>query len=131
MPKERQDSMYMLLTNEMIGKQKFFSTYLVEEGVPLTYAVIKVVSYNVNIQKMQSAPDVFGEERFDSHVLSSMTSLFQKMNKKFYIFAVNKELHSIASALVKNHGEKQATQIISKQRGESNPFVGQSIHRKI
>ncbi|KAA6371223.1 MAG: hypothetical protein EZS28_033251, partial [Streblomastix strix] len=39
-----------------------------------------------------------------------------KMNKEFYIFAVNKEQDSIASALVKNHGMKQATQIISKQR---------------
>ncbi|KAA6374274.1 MAG: hypothetical protein EZS28_030200 [Streblomastix strix] len=38
-----------------------------------------------------------------------------KMNKEFYIFAVNRELDSIASALLKNHGEKQATQIISKQ----------------
>ncbi|KAA6365498.1 MAG: hypothetical protein EZS28_038975, partial [Streblomastix strix] len=33
-----------------------------------------------------------------------------KMNNKFYVFAVNKEQDSIASALVKNHGMKQATQ---------------------
>ncbi|KAA6385876.1 MAG: hypothetical protein EZS28_018594 [Streblomastix strix] len=52
-------------------KQVFF----VEEGVPLMYVVIKVVSHNVNIQKMQRAPDVIGEGRFDNHALSSMTSL--------------------------------------------------------
>ncbi|KAA6387632.1 MAG: hypothetical protein EZS28_016841 [Streblomastix strix] len=39
-----------------------------------------------------------------------------KMNKKVYIFAANKEQDSLASALVKNQGEKQATQIISQQR---------------
>ncbi|KAA6390187.1 MAG: hypothetical protein EZS28_014285 [Streblomastix strix] len=42
-----------------------------------------------------------------------------KLNKKFYIFAVNKERDSIAFALVKIHGDKQATQIISKQRGDA------------
>ncbi|KAA6379904.1 MAG: hypothetical protein EZS28_024568, partial [Streblomastix strix] len=48
---------------------------------------------------------------FTHHILDS------KMNQQFYIFAVNREQDSIASALVKNHGVKQATQIISKQRG--------------
>ncbi|KAA6380588.1 MAG: hypothetical protein EZS28_023885 [Streblomastix strix] len=38
-----------------------------------------------------------------------------KKNKEFYIFAVNRELDSVASALVRNHGMKQATQFISKQ----------------
>ncbi|KAA6399027.1 MAG: hypothetical protein EZS28_005444 [Streblomastix strix] len=37
------------------------------------------------------------------------------MNKEFYIFAVSRAQDSIASALVKNHGMKQDTQIISKQ----------------
>ncbi|KAA6353323.1 MAG: hypothetical protein EZS28_051150, partial [Streblomastix strix] len=50
-----------------------------------------------------------------------------KMNKKFYIFAMNKEQDSIASALVKNHGEKQATQIISKQRGGARHSEGDGL----
>ncbi|KAA6380099.1 MAG: hypothetical protein EZS28_024372, partial [Streblomastix strix] len=36
---------------------------------PLRYAGIKVVSHNVNIQKMQSAPDVIGEGRFACRAL--------------------------------------------------------------
>ncbi|KAA6389090.1 MAG: hypothetical protein EZS28_015382 [Streblomastix strix] len=39
------------------------------------YAVIKVVSHNVNIQKMLNAPNVIGKGRFDSHTLSGLTSL--------------------------------------------------------
>ncbi|KAA6381573.1 MAG: hypothetical protein EZS28_022899 [Streblomastix strix] len=52
-----------------------------------------------------------------------------KMNKKFYIFAVNKEQDSISSALVKNHGEKQATQIISKQRGGARVSEGDGLQQ--
>ncbi|KAA6373785.1 MAG: hypothetical protein EZS28_030687, partial [Streblomastix strix] len=47
-----------------------------------------------------------------------------KMNQNLYIFAVNREQDSIASALVNNHGEKQATYIISKQRGEARVSEG-------
>ncbi|KAA6367907.1 MAG: hypothetical protein EZS28_036565 [Streblomastix strix] len=52
-----------------------------------------------------------------------------KMNKKFYVFAVNKEQDSIASALVKNHGMKQATQIISKQRGDARVSDGDGLQQ--
>ncbi|KAA6399725.1 MAG: hypothetical protein EZS28_004745, partial [Streblomastix strix] len=52
-----------------------------------------------------------------------------KMNKKFYIFAVNKEQDSIASVLVKSHGEKQATQIISKQRGRARVSEGDELQQ--
>ncbi|KAA6375579.1 MAG: hypothetical protein EZS28_028896, partial [Streblomastix strix] len=38
-----------------------------------------------------------------------------KMNKKFYVFAVNKEQDSIASALVKNHGMKQSQLLSQKE----------------
>ncbi|KAA6374084.1 MAG: hypothetical protein EZS28_030390 [Streblomastix strix] len=57
---------------------------------------------------------------FDGRIINIFTyhTPDSKMNKVFYIFAVNRELNSKASALVKNHGEKQTTQIISKQRGE-------------
>ncbi|KAA6404286.1 MAG: hypothetical protein EZS28_000195 [Streblomastix strix] len=56
---------------------------------------------------------------FDGRTINILTHYTpdSKMNKKFYFFALSKEQDSIASALVKNHGEKQATQIISKQRG--------------
>ncbi|KAA6395311.1 MAG: hypothetical protein EZS28_009161 [Streblomastix strix] len=52
-----------------------------------------------------------------------------KMNKKLYIFIVNKEQDSIASALVKNHGEKQVTQIISKQRGGARVYEGDGLQQ--
>ncbi|KAA6368501.1 MAG: hypothetical protein EZS28_035973 [Streblomastix strix] len=52
-----------------------------------------------------------------------------KMNKKFYIFTMNKQQDSIASALVKNHGEKQATQIISKQRGGARVSEGDGLQQ--
>ncbi|KAA6372219.1 MAG: hypothetical protein EZS28_032254, partial [Streblomastix strix] len=52
-----------------------------------------------------------------------------KMNEKFYNFAVNKEQGSITSALVKNHGEKQATQIISKQRGDARVSDGNRLQQ--
>ncbi|KAA6385618.1 MAG: hypothetical protein EZS28_018849 [Streblomastix strix] len=46
------------------------------------------------------------------------------MNKEYDIFVVNRVQDSIASALVNIHGEKQATQIISKQRGEARVSEG-------
>ncbi|KAA6383062.1 MAG: hypothetical protein EZS28_021410 [Streblomastix strix] len=52
-----------------------------------------------------------------------------KMNQYFYVFAVNKEQDSIASALVKNHGKKQATQIISKQRGGARVSDGDRLQQ--
>ncbi|KAA6385086.1 MAG: hypothetical protein EZS28_019386, partial [Streblomastix strix] len=52
-----------------------------------------------------------------------------KMNKKFYVFVVNKEQDSIASALIKNHGMKQATQIISKQRGGARVSEGDGLQQ--
>ncbi|KAA6402980.1 MAG: hypothetical protein EZS28_001485, partial [Streblomastix strix] len=51
MPQERQSIKYIQLTNELIGQQEIFFSYLVEEGVPL------------------SAPDVIGKGCFDSHAL--------------------------------------------------------------
>ncbi|KAA6355888.1 MAG: hypothetical protein EZS28_048585, partial [Streblomastix strix] len=56
---------------------------------------------------------------FDGRTINVFThhTSDSKMNKKFYIFAVNKEQDSIASALVKNHSEKQATYIILKIKG--------------
>ncbi|KAA6364238.1 MAG: hypothetical protein EZS28_040234, partial [Streblomastix strix] len=52
-----------------------------------------------------------------------------KMNNKFYVFAVKKEQDYIASALVKNHGMKQASQIISKQRGDARVSDGDGLQQ--
>ncbi|KAA6362080.1 MAG: hypothetical protein EZS28_042392 [Streblomastix strix] len=49
--------------------------------------------------------------------------------KKYYIFAVNRKQDFIASALVKNHGEKQATQIISKQWGGAGVSEGDGLQQ--
>ncbi|KAA6393744.1 MAG: hypothetical protein EZS28_010734 [Streblomastix strix] len=68
-------------------------------------------------------------ESFDGRTINCFThhTPDSKMNKKFYVFAVNKEQDSIASAVVRNHGEKQATQIISKQRGDARVFDGDEL----
>ncbi|KAA6372058.1 MAG: hypothetical protein EZS28_032418, partial [Streblomastix strix] len=68
---------------------------------------------------------------FDGRTINVFTHQIpdSKMNKKFYIFAVNKEQDSIASALVKNHSEKQATQIISKQRGGARVSEGDGLQQ--
>ncbi|KAA6383364.1 MAG: hypothetical protein EZS28_021111 [Streblomastix strix] len=51
------------------------------------------------------------------------------MNNRFYVFAVNKEQDFIASALVKNHDMKQATQIVSKQRGDARVSDGDGLQQ--
>ncbi|KAA6385917.1 MAG: hypothetical protein EZS28_018557 [Streblomastix strix] len=68
---------------------------------------------------------------FDGRTINCFThhTPDSKMNNKFYFFAVNKEQDSIASALVKNHGEKQATQIISKQRGGARVSEGDGLQQ--
>ncbi|KAA6368733.1 MAG: hypothetical protein EZS28_035740 [Streblomastix strix] len=63
---------------------------------------------------------------FDMHLLQNQQHRDSKMNKKFYIFAVNNVRDSIASTLVKNHCEKKTTQIISKQWGGARESEGDS-----
>ncbi|KAA6360079.1 MAG: hypothetical protein EZS28_044392, partial [Streblomastix strix] len=55
---------------------------------------------------------------FDGRTIDVFThhTLKLKMNQEFQIFALSMVQDSTAFALVKNHGEKQATQITSKQR---------------
>ncbi|KAA6321171.1 MAG: hypothetical protein EZS28_054589, partial [Streblomastix strix] len=67
---------------------------------------------------------------FDRGIINCFThhTTDSKMNNKFYVFAVNKEQDSIASALVKNHGEKQAAQIGSKQMGVARVYEGDLPH---
>ncbi|KAA6383357.1 MAG: hypothetical protein EZS28_021117 [Streblomastix strix] len=52
-----------------------------------------------------------------------------KLNQKYYIFAVNREQDSIASALVKNFNQKQTTQIISKQQSEARVSEGSGLQQ--
>ncbi|KAA6365658.1 MAG: hypothetical protein EZS28_038816 [Streblomastix strix] len=68
---------------------------------------------------------------FDGRTINVFThhTSDSNMNKKFYFFAVNKEQDSIASALVKNHGEMHATQIISKQRDEARVSEGDGLQQ--
>ncbi|KAA6403541.1 MAG: hypothetical protein EZS28_000931 [Streblomastix strix] len=70
-------------------------------------------------------------QRIDGRTINVFThhSPDSKMNKKFYIFAVIKEQDSIASALKSNHGMKQATQIISKQRGDARVSEGYELQQ--
>ncbi|KAA6371229.1 MAG: hypothetical protein EZS28_033244, partial [Streblomastix strix] len=68
---------------------------------------------------------------FDGRTINCFThhTPDSKMNNKFYVFAVNKEQDSIASALVKNHGMKHATQIVSKQRGDARVSDGDGLQQ--
>ncbi|KAA6377176.1 MAG: hypothetical protein EZS28_027297 [Streblomastix strix] len=68
---------------------------------------------------------------FDGRTINCFThhTPDSKMNKKFYVFAVNKEQESIASALIKNHGRKQATQIVSKQRDDARVSDGDGLQQ--
>ncbi|KAA6358266.1 MAG: hypothetical protein EZS28_046207 [Streblomastix strix] len=68
---------------------------------------------------------------FDGRTINVFTHHIpdSKMNQNFYIFAINREQDSIASALVKNHGEKQATQIISKQRSGARVSEGDGLQQ--
>ncbi|KAA6367522.1 MAG: hypothetical protein EZS28_036950 [Streblomastix strix] len=52
-----------------------------------------------------------------------------KKNQQFYIFVINREPDSISSSFVQNHGEKQATQIISKQRGGARVSEGDGLQQ--
>ncbi|KAA6398793.1 MAG: hypothetical protein EZS28_005680 [Streblomastix strix] len=61
---------------------------------------------------------------FDGRTINCFTHHTQdsKMNNRFYVFAENREQDSIVSALLRNHGKKQATQIISKQSDGARVF---------
>ncbi|KAA6373793.1 MAG: hypothetical protein EZS28_030679 [Streblomastix strix] len=76
------------------------------------------------LQNQQHKGLMRGQQKFYIHHTPDL-----KMIKKFQILAVNKEQNSIASALVRNHGEKQATQIISKQRGDSRISDGDGLQQ--
>ncbi|KAA6339188.1 MAG: hypothetical protein EZS28_052630 [Streblomastix strix] len=54
---------------------------------------------------------------------------YSKISQQHYTLAVNRVLDSIAAALVKNHGEKITTQIISKQRGDARVSDGDGLQQ--
>ncbi|KAA6393589.1 MAG: hypothetical protein EZS28_010887, partial [Streblomastix strix] len=68
---------------------------------------------------------------FDERTINVFThhTSDSKMNKEFYIFVVNNEQNSLASVLIRNHGEKQATQIISNQRGRTRASEGDGLQQ--
>ncbi|KAA6385101.1 MAG: hypothetical protein EZS28_019373 [Streblomastix strix] len=54
------------------------------------------------------------------------------MNQEFYVFEINRQQDSTASALEKNHGEKQAepaTQTVSKQSGDARVSDGDVLQQ--
>ncbi|KAA6398494.1 MAG: hypothetical protein EZS28_005984 [Streblomastix strix] len=68
---------------------------------------------------------------FDGRTIKVFThhTQYSKKIQQFYIFAVNNEQDSITSALVKNRGEKQATQIISKQEDRARVSEGDVLQQ--
>ncbi|KAA6355218.1 MAG: hypothetical protein EZS28_049256, partial [Streblomastix strix] len=88
---------------------------------------LRVQNATANSIRHESSTEL-AAQGFDGRTINCFThhTPDSQMNNKFYVFAVNKEQNSIASAHVKNHGMKQATQIISKQMGDAK-FSDESI----
>ncbi|KAA6393433.1 MAG: hypothetical protein EZS28_011042, partial [Streblomastix strix] len=92
--------------------------------------ILGVQNATANSIRHASSTEV-AAQRFDGRTINCFThhTPDSKMNNRFYVLAVNKEQDSIVSALVKNHGEKQATQIISKQRGGARVSEGNRLQQ--
>ncbi|KAA6394107.1 MAG: hypothetical protein EZS28_010365 [Streblomastix strix] len=92
--------------------------------------IFEVQNATVNSIRHASSTELVAQG-FDGRTINVFThhTPDSKMSKKFYTFALNKEQDSIASALVKNHGEKQATQIISKQTGGARVSEGDRLQQ--
>ncbi|KAA6379537.1 MAG: hypothetical protein EZS28_024936 [Streblomastix strix] len=95
--------------------QRYISTRL--EGFVQTLGVQNATANSIR----HASSTELAAQGFDGRTINCFThhTPDSKMNKKFYVFAVNKEQDSIASALVRNLDRKQATQIVSKQRGDA------------
>ncbi|KAA6381772.1 MAG: hypothetical protein EZS28_022702 [Streblomastix strix] len=89
---------------------------------------IQIKGTTANCIRPASSTELAAQD-FDGRTIYVFThhSPDSKMNNKFYVFAVNKEHNSRTSALVKNYGMKQATYIISKQRGDARIFQGDDL----
>ncbi|KAA6402452.1 MAG: hypothetical protein EZS28_002012, partial [Streblomastix strix] len=109
--------------NWMHAYQRYISTRL--KRLVLT---LGVQNANANSNGLAASTEL-AAHRFDGRTINCFThhTSDSKMNNRFYVFAVNKEQDFIASALVKNHGENQAIQIISKQRGGVRLFPQENL----
>ncbi|KAA6385893.1 MAG: hypothetical protein EZS28_018579, partial [Streblomastix strix] len=105
--------------------QRYISTRL--ERLVQTLGVLNARANSIR----HASSTELAAQGFDWRTINVFTfhTLDSKMNKKFFIFAVNKEQDSIASALVKNHGEKQITQIIAKQWGGAGVSEGDGLQQ--
>ncbi|KAA6362367.1 MAG: hypothetical protein EZS28_042106, partial [Streblomastix strix] len=111
--------------NWLQADQRYISTRL--ERLVQTLGI-----QNATVNSIRHASSTeLAAQGFDGRTINVFTHHIpgSKMNKEFYIFAVNKEQDSIASALVKNHSEKQATWIISKQRGGARVSEGDGLQQ--
>ncbi|KAA6365480.1 MAG: hypothetical protein EZS28_038994 [Streblomastix strix] len=70
-------------------------------------------------------------QKFDGRTIDVFThhTLELKMNQEFQIFALSMVQDSTAFAPVKNLGQKQAAQIISKQRGGARVSEGDGLQQ--
>ncbi|KAA6377895.1 MAG: hypothetical protein EZS28_026579 [Streblomastix strix] len=105
--------------------QRYISTRL--ERLVQTLGIQNATAKSIK----QASSTELAAQSFDGRTINCFThhTLDSQMNNKFYVFAVNKEQDSIASALVKNHGMKQATQIISKQGGDARVSDGGGLQQ--
>ncbi|KAA6376417.1 MAG: hypothetical protein EZS28_028057 [Streblomastix strix] len=105
--------------------QKYISTRL--ERLVQTLGVQNATANSIR----HASSTELAAQGFDERTINCFThhTPDSKMNKKFYVFAVNKEQDSIASALVRNHGKKQATQTVSKQRGDTSVSDGDGLQQ--
>ncbi|KAA6392882.1 MAG: hypothetical protein EZS28_011585 [Streblomastix strix] len=105
--------------------QKYISTRL--ERLVQTLGVQNATANSIR----HASSTELAAQCFDGRTINAFTHHTPdlKMNKGLHIFAINREQDSKASALVKNHGMKQATQIISKQRGGARVSEGDGLQQ--
>ncbi|KAA6355199.1 MAG: hypothetical protein EZS28_049274 [Streblomastix strix] len=105
--------------------QRYISTRL--ERLVQTFGVQNATANSIR----HASSTELATQEFDGKTINVFThhTPNSKMNQNFYIFAVNKEQDSIASALVMDHGRKQATQIISKQSSGARVSGGDGLQQ--
>ncbi|KAA6357544.1 MAG: hypothetical protein EZS28_046929 [Streblomastix strix] len=105
--------------------QRFIGTRL--ENLVQTFGVQNITANSIR----HASSTELAAQGFDGRTINVFTHhiLDSKMNQKFYILTMNKEQDSIASALAKNHGEKQATQIFLKYRDRARVSEGEGLQQ--
>ncbi|KAA6359966.1 MAG: hypothetical protein EZS28_044507, partial [Streblomastix strix] len=110
-------------------RDKIYEESKILEGIEhrhfLFVQTLGVQNATVNSIRHASSTEL-AAQGFDRRTINVFThhTSDSKMNNEQYIFAVNAELDSIASAIVKNHSENQTTLIISKHRGGARVSEG-------